>query len=98
MEQSYNTVSPATGSCSRLAPRRSTACLSALNVGGGASTETFSCGKGSRGGSGSAVHPYPVCPCFCLQTQGLDGIIEYEGFKFDPSIGEPKEPAPETGQ
>lgn len=27
---------------------------------------------------------------------GLDGIIEYEGFKFDPSIVEPKEPAPET--
>lgn len=29
--------------------------------------------------------------------QGLDGIIEYDDFKFNPSIVEPKEPAPETG-
>ncbi|ELK35615.1 Nuclear factor NF-kappa-B p100 subunit [Myotis davidii] len=27
---------------------------------------------------------------------GLDGIIEYDDFKFNPSIMEPKEPAPET--
>ncbi|XP_012625270.1 nuclear factor NF-kappa-B p100 subunit isoform X3 [Microcebus murinus] len=27
---------------------------------------------------------------------GLDGIIEYDDFKFNPSIVEPKEPAPET--
>lgn len=30
-------------------------------------------------------------------NQGLDGMIEYDDFKFDPSIVEPKEPAPETG-
>lgn len=30
-------------------------------------------------------------------NQGLDGIIEYDDFKFNPSIVEPKEPAPETG-
>ncbi|XP_001916453.3 nuclear factor NF-kappa-B p100 subunit isoform X1 [Equus asinus] len=27
---------------------------------------------------------------------GLDGIIDYDDFKFNPSIVEPKEPAPET--
>ncbi|XP_055976978.1 nuclear factor NF-kappa-B p100 subunit isoform X2 [Sorex fumeus] len=27
---------------------------------------------------------------------GLDGIIKYEGFKFNPAIEEPKEPMPET--
>lgn len=29
--------------------------------------------------------------------QSLPGIIEYDDFKFNPSIVEPKEPAPETG-
>lgn len=42
---------------------------------------------------GSSVSCYP-----CLSpNQGLDGIIEYDDFKFNPSIVEPKEPAPETG-
>lgn len=30
-------------------------------------------------------------------NQGLDGIIEYDDFKFNPSMVGPKEPAPETG-
>lgn len=31
-------------------------------------------------------------------NQGLDGITEYDDFEFSPSIVEPKDPAPETGQ
>uniref|UniRef100_A0A8D1UQG0 Nuclear factor NF-kappa-B p100 subunit n=1 Tax=Sus scrofa TaxID=9823 RepID=A0A8D1UQG0_PIG len=32
----------------------------------------------------------------CYDPQSLPGIIEYDDFKFNPSIVEPKEPAPET--
>lgn len=36
--------------------------------------------------------------CYCLSPkQGLDGIIKYDGFKYNPTVVEPKEPVPETG-
>lgn len=35
---------------------------------------------------------------FSSVNQGLDGIPDYDDFEFSPSIGEPKDPAPETGQ
>lgn len=46
-------------------------------------------------GSGCGLNQLPPSPSI---NQGLDGIPEYDDFEFSPSIVEPKDPAPETGQ
>ncbi|XP_057593138.1 nuclear factor NF-kappa-B p100 subunit isoform X3 [Hippopotamus amphibius kiboko] len=46
--------------------------------------------------AGPSPETWTVATTHLSPNQGLDGIVEYDDFRFNPSIVEPKEPAPEA--